>query len=257
MRKPVIVGNWKMNLTLHKAAELSREIRQHISNLDGVDVGVCPPFPFIIVVRDVLNGTRIGLGAQNLHYERSGAFTGEVSAEMLKSIGVKYVIIGHSERRKYFGETDEGVRRKLEAAVNYGLTPIVCVGETLEERDGGKAEDVVLRQLENGLEGFNTALLHNLIIAYEPVWAIGTGRTATPDIAQSMHSFIRGFLKTKFGADFSDSVRIQYGGSVKPENIVGLMSQQDIDGALVGGDSLDAGKFAEIVVRGSMAKGVR
>ncbi|MCX7702594.1 MAG: triose-phosphate isomerase [Planctomycetota bacterium] len=255
MRKPVVVGNWKMNLTLGQAVLLAREIRLRLGTYDSVEVGVCPPFPLITAVQAVLSDTKIGVGAQNMHYERNGAFTGEVSAEMLKSIGVKYVIIGHSERRKYFGETDEGVRKKLGTALDYGFVPILCVGETLEEREAGKENDVVVKQMESALEGFSSTHLHNLIIAYEPVWAIGTGKTATPETAQSMHSIIREFLMKKFGASFGYSIRIQYGGSVRPENISGLMVKEDIDGALVGGDSLNGERFAEIVMRSGTAKG--
>lgn len=256
MRRPIIVGNWKMNLLLDEAVELARSIRERLARVEGIDIGVCPPFPYLYVIEEIMTGTNIAVGAQNLHHERRGAFTGEVSAPMLESVNVDMVIVGHSERRKYFNETDETIRQKLSAAVDFGLAPILCVGETLNEREAGKAEEVVLRQLNGALQGFDSSELHNLIIAYEPVWAIGTGRTATPDIAEEMHSLIRKTVGERLGEEFADALRIQYGGSVKPENIEELMLQPDIDGALVGGASLKAETFSTIVLSAKKAKGV-
>jgi len=255
LRKPVVAGNWKMHLTLEEAVELARSVRERVAGIDSVDVGVCPPFPFIYLVKEVMTGTSIFVGAQNLHYEREGAFTGEVSAPMLESVNADSVIIGHSERRKFFGETNKTVKKRLKAAIDFGLAPILCVGENLKEREEGRAEDVVLTQLEEALDGFDSFELKRLIIAYEPVWAIGTGRTATPDVAEKMHLFIRDVLRGKFGDEFADALRILYGGSVKPDNIEELAAEADIDGALVGGASLDAESFAEIVRRVRKMKG--
>lgn len=255
MRKPVVVGNWKMHLTLDEAVELARGVRERVGGVGGVDVGVCPPFPFIYVVKEVMIGTSIFVGAQNLHHEREGAFTGEVSAPMLESVNADSVIIGHSERRKFFGETDPTIKKKLAAAVDFGLVPILCVGETLNQRDEGRAEETVLEQLNGALEGLDSFGLRSLMIAYEPVWAIGTGRTATPDVAEEMHLLIRSSLRRRFGEEFADAIRILYGGSVRPDNIEALAAETDIDGALVGGASLDAESFAEIVFRTERVKG--
>jgi triosephosphate isomerase (TIM) len=211
------------------------------------DIVIAPPFTSIAAAVEATSGSAIAISAQNLHWEREGAFTGEVSARMIADAGCKYVIVGHSERRQYFGETDETVHRKTQAALLAGLTPIVCVGETLPEREGGVMRDVLRKQFEGGFAALTEADFSRILIAYEPVWAIGTGRTATPEIAEDAHRFIRDLAKAKFGDERGNGVRILYGGSVKPDNIKGLMAQPDIDGGLVGGASLDAKSFAAIV----------
>jgi triosephosphate isomerase len=212
-----------------------------------VEVVVCPPFTALGAVSQALEGSRIAVGAQNLHWENQGAFTGEVSASMLLSCGCRYVIIGHSERRQFFGETDETVNRRVNKALSTPLVPIVCIGEMLAEREAGRVEEVVLGQLERGLAGLTPDQISRIIIAYEPVWAIGTGKTATPQIAEDVHAMIRRRLAESFSPQVADTVRVLYGGSVKPENISELMARPDIDGVLVGGASLDAGSFAKIV----------
>lgn len=243
MRKPFVAGNWKMHGTVREAAELAGGLAAQIGHVDNVDVALCPPYTAIGTVRDAIRGSRLRLGAQDLHWEKSGAYTGEVSAGMLIDAGCSCVIIGHSERRQFFGETDDSVNRKLKAAVAAGLEAIVCVGETLVEREAGSTLAVVERQLAGGLEG---AGCDQLAIAYEPVWAIGTGKVATPDQAQEVHGFIRAWLGRKYG-HAADCVRILYGGSVKPDNILSLSAQPDIDGALVGGASLKVDSFLDIV----------
>lgn len=247
MRKPIIAGNWKLNKTEKEAVELVTALRNALVDVDGVDIVVCPVFTALGVVRDVLIDSNIALGAQNLYWEDAGAYTGEVSAPMLKSIGVEYVIIGHSERRQYFGETDETVNKKVMAALQHGLTPIVCVGENLKEREQGRTFRVVQSQGEGSLAGFTKEEIEKMVIAYEPVWAIGTGKTATPEQAQEVQKFIRELLTKLSDETVSSAVRIQYGGSVKPDNIAELMAQPDIDGALVGGASLQADSFTQIV----------
>ena len=211
------------------------------------DIVVAPPYTAIAAAVEATQGSNIGIAAQNLHWEREGAFTGEISARMIVDAGCKYVIIGHSERRQYFGETDESVHRKTQAALLAGLTPIVCIGETLPEREGGITKDVLRRQFDGGFAALTDESFSRILIAYEPVWAIGTGRTATPEIAEDAHRFIRELANGKFGEARANAVRILYGGSVKPDNIKGLMAQPDIDGALVGGASLDPKSFAAIV----------
>jgi len=247
MRKPVIAGNWKLNKTAYEAIELVSILKRALSDVTEVDIIVCPVFTALADVRDVLLETNIGLGAQNIYWEDSGAFTGEVSAPLVKSAGARYVIIGHSERRQYFGETNETVNKKISAALKYDLVPIVCVGEVLEERESGQTNEVIQKQVSGCLAGFQPDQVNNMIIAYEPVWAIGTGKTATKDQAQEVHHFIRGLLTNMFGKAAAQEVRIQYGGSVKPENIAELIAQADIDGALVGGASLKAESFIDIV----------
>ncbi|MBF0531703.1 MAG: triose-phosphate isomerase [Candidatus Omnitrophica bacterium] len=247
MRKPIIAGNWKLNKTNPEAVELITQIRRDLTDVSKVDVVVCPVFLALADAHDVLLETNIGLGAQNLYWEDSGAFTGEVSAPMLKAAGAQYVIIGHSERRQYFGETDQTVNKKIKAALKYDLTPIVCVGEVLAERESGKAFEVIKTQCQGGFAGITAAEMGRLVIAYEPVWAIGTGKTATPAQAQEVHQFIRKWLADTYGQDLAQTVRIQYGGSVKPENAKELMGQADIDGFLVGGASLKADSFAAII----------
>ncbi|MBI2351830.1 MAG: triose-phosphate isomerase [Deltaproteobacteria bacterium] len=246
MRTPVIAGNWKMFKTIPEAVSLVEKIKAELSRLEGIEAVVCPPYTSLSEVRKILAGSKIHLGAQDLHWEKEGAYTGEISAGMLKDAGCSYVIIGHSERRAYFGETDESVNKKIKSALSSGITPIVCVGETLDEREKGKAFEVIKRQIDNGLAGLTAGEAKKLVLAYEPVWAIGTGRTATPEQAQEVHAYIRSLLKT-FGADASETIRIQYGGSVRPENISMLISQPDIDGALVGGASLKPDTFVGII----------
>lgn len=247
MRTPIMAGNWKMYKTVGEAVELVKGL---LSGLDGTsdrEVLVCPPFTALYALRPLLVGTSLGLGAQDLHHEPQGAFTGAIAAGMLRDVGCRYVIIGHSERRQYFGETDASVNQKLRAALTAELTPIVCVGELKAERDAGQAEVVVARQIAGGLAGLSPADVARLVVAYEPVWAIGTGDTATPADAQAMHAAIRTMLAQHVGAATADTVRIQYGGSVKPDNVDELMAMPDIDGALVGGASLNADSFLRIV----------
>lgn len=236
-----------MFTTVAEAKALVQDLKGRVKDVTTVDVVVCPPFISLLAVADVLKGSHIGLGAQNLYWEKNGAFTGEVSAPMLKSAGCAYVIIGHSERRTYFHETDETVNKKIFAALSEGLSPIVCVGETLEEREKGITFDVIKRQVKQGLANLTVEQMKTVVIAYEPVWAIGTGKTATPEQAQEVHAFIRKLLGEMFGAATAEATRIQYGGSVKPDNITTLMNQADIDGALVGGASLKADSFEKIV----------
>lgn len=248
VRKPIIAGNWKMYKTIDEARNLAIEIKNKTLSLtDGVDVVICPAFTALAAVAEVLRGSRVGLGAQDLHWEGEGAYTGEVSAGMLSDAGCGYVILGHSERRKYFGETDTNVSRKAHAAQASGLKPFICVGETFEEREAGITKDVVRGQVLGSLRDISEDNMLSVILAYEPVWAIGTGRTATPEQAQEVHAFIRNILMDLYGLEVALRVRIQYGGSVKPDNIVHLMAQPDIDGALVGGASLEAETFAKIV----------
>jgi len=247
MRKPVIAGNWKMNKSINEAIELVNSLKRELIDIQETDIVVCPVYTALSDVSDLLIDSNISLGAQNVYWESSGAFTGEISPSMIKDAGCKYVIIGHSERRKYFGESDERVNKRIKAAQSEGLIPIFCVGETLEEREADKTIDVVKRQLKGGLEGLESEALLKLVIAYEPVWAIGTGKTATPEQAQEVHKFIRGWLNENYSPETAESLRILYGGSVKPSNIKELMQQGDIDGALVGGASLDSSSFIEIV----------
>lgn len=247
MRKPVIAGNWKMFKTVPEALAMLEELTGLTSGVSGREVVVCPPFTALYPAGQKLAGSAVGLGAQDVHWEAQGAFTGEVAVPMLKDAGCRYVIIGHSERRQYFGETDASVNKKLKAALAGGLIPIVCVGESLDQREAGDTEKVVGSQVTGGLEGLTAQQVVGLVIAYEPVWAIGTGRTASSQDANAVCAFIRTTVAGIFGEAAAQSVRIQYGGSVKPENISELMAQSDIDGALVGGASLEAATFAKIV----------
>jgi triosephosphate isomerase len=246
-RRPFIAGNWKMNKGPTEAEAFAQLLKSTLATEDWADVAVAPPFPSIPVVARLLKDTGIDIAAQNLHAEVSGAFTGEVGGEMLRELGCTYVIVGHSERRTLFGETDDVVAKKIAAAFRAGLLPIVCVGESLAERDRGEQETVVGRQLTAALDQVRDDQAAALTLAYEPVWAIGTGRTATPAQAQEMHAFVRAFLRSKFPAYVAEDTRIQYGGSVKPSNAADLLGQPDIDGALVGGASLDADDFVTIV----------
>jgi len=247
MRKPMIAGNWKMYKDINEAIELANEIKRSVFDVNNVDIVICPPFTNLSEIGEMLNETKVGLGAQNCYWEDEGAYTGEVSISMLKSVGCKYVIIGHSERRGLFGETDKSVNAKIKAAIDKGIIPIMCVGETLEEREAGKTLEIVKTQVTDGLEGLSEKDLDPLVIAYEPVWAIGTGKTATPLQAQEVHAVIRGLLKELFSETFSSTRRILYGGSVKPDNIEKLMSEEDIDGGLIGGASLKYDSFADMI----------
>ncbi len=246
-RKPLIAGNWKMHKTCPEAVETARALAGMTTDVEGADIMIAPPFPALAPVAEALAGSRIGLGAQNLHWEKQGAYTGEVSADMLVSAGCSYVIIGHSERRHVFGETDEAVNKKTRAALAAQLTPVLCVGETESERDAGKTFSILDKQVQKGLDNVNLDAASPLIVAYEPVWAIGTGRTATADQAEEAHAHIRQLLAQQLGRKRADTVRILYGGSVKPENIAELMARDDIDGALVGGASLDADTFSRLI----------
>jgi len=245
-RTKFVCGNWKMHKTAAEARALVQALSPLLSAAPGVQVAVAPPFTALPEVAAAVRGTPIELAAQDVHWEKQGAFTGEVSAAMLADLGVRHCIVGHSERRQFFGETDEWVAKKLRALLEAGVLPIVCVGETLFERDEGKTLDVVERQIKGALAGLPEADLARLTIAYEPVWAIGTGKTATTAQAQEVHAAIRGMLRA-LGPGAADQVRIQYGGSVKPDNAAELMSQPDVDGALVGGASLKAEDFSRIV----------
>jgi triosephosphate isomerase len=247
-RRPVIAGNWKMYKTASEGAALARALRDALEGSPADrDVVVAPPFPALAAVADILKGGAIGLAAQNMHHEKEGAFTGEVSAPMLRDLGCSHVILGHSERRQHFGETDEGVARKAVAALAHGLVPVVCVGETLLEREAERTLEVVERQVGRALSGLAASQVAALLVAYEPVWAIGTGRVATPEQAQEVHAFIRSLVSGSHGAGTGAALRILYGGSVRPDNIGRLMAEADIDGALVGGASLRADSFLGIV----------
>lgn len=248
MRRKFVAGNWKMNTSLQSAQSLAREVSAAVSAANpAVDVAVCPPFPFLVPVQSLLAGGPVMLGGQNAYFEKSGAFTGETSLDMLADVGCQWVILGHSERRQFFGDTDALICRKIAATVQRGLGPIFCIGEVLDDRQNQRTEAVLKTQLEGGLAGFNADQLGRLVIAYEPVWAIGTGVTATPEQAEETHAFIRGWLSTRFSAAFADQVRIQYGGSVKPENAREILSQPNVDGALVGGASLKSDQFLGII----------
>jgi triosephosphate isomerase len=246
-RIPVIAGNWKMNKTVGEAVDLVKQLKTLIAGVGGVEVIVAPPFTALHAVQEEAKGSVIRLAAQNLYWEEKGAFTGEVSASMIREAGCEFVIIGHSERRQLFGETDASVNRRLGAAFGQGLKPIFCIGETLKEREDEKTFSVIETQVKGGLKDLSEKELLTITIAYEPVWAIGTGRTATPQQAQEVHHFIRETLTKLFSPVMAEEIRIQYGGSVTPENVKGLMDQQDIDGALVGGASLKADSFSRIV----------
>jgi triosephosphate isomerase len=246
-RRPLIVGNWKMHTTRAEAAALVDGIKRAAAAARDREVVVAPPFTALDAVARAIGDTPIGLAGQNLHWQPKGAFTGEIAGEMLKDAGCAYVIIGHSERRQYFGETNEIVREKIEAALRAELHPIVCIGETLREREGGNTLPVIERQVRDGLVDFGRDVVRGLTIAYEPVWAIGTGRTATPEQAQEVHAVIRGLLRELARESGGEAVRILYGGSVKADNVDSLMAQPDVDGALVGGASLDTAAFSRII----------
>ena len=247
MRKPVIAGNWKLFKTASEARELVSSLIPLVKDTKGVEIIVAPVFTILNRVSDLISGNNINLAAQDCFWEEEGAFTGEVSPKMLLDAGCSHVIIGHSERRQYFGESDETVNRKTKAALDAGMSAIVCVGETLAERETNRTLEILKRQVTGALAGITPAKMASIIIAYEPVWAIGTGKTATDAQAQDAHAFIRNLLAELYDQTIADSMRILYGGSVKPDNVKGLMAQQDIDGALVGGASLKADSFAAIV----------
>ena len=246
-RRLFIAGNWKMNLDRVASQRLAGAIAEQSYSLSKIDVAVCPASPYLADVQEALLGRRVALGAQNMHYEASGAFTGEVSPTMLADVGCKYVIVGHSERRHVFGETDEQANRKVRAAIQYGLSPILCVGELLAEREANRTNEVVERQLRAGLNGVVYEHLRSVTLAYEPVWAIGTGKVATPGQAEEVHEHLRKLLTSMYGADLAQKVRIQYGGSVKVDNVTGLLELPNVDGALVGGASLKAEEFVGIL----------
>lgn len=252
MRKKIIAGNWKMNLNYTSGTALVRALLGQLQDIEKCDVVFCPPFPLLAPVAALLDGTCFALGAQNLFWEDKGAYTGEVSADMLLSFGCRYVIVGHSERRKYFHETDETVNRRIKKALQTGLIPIMCIGETLEERQTDQTESVIRRQLQRGLQGLSQEEIAGMILAYEPVWAIGTGKNATPEQAVAVHQYIRRLLRQWYDDSLAQTVRIQYGGSVNDANADELLRQPEIDGALVGGASLRREQFAQIVRCGEL-----
>lgn len=245
MKRLLIAGNWKMNKTVPEAVELVKTLKNLVADVNDRDVLVCPPFTALYSVSEELQNTNITLGGQNMYFEERGAFTGEISPLMLKDAGCSFVIVGHSERRHIFGETDELINKKVLSAVDHGLVPILCVGELLEEREKQITRKVVERQLRTGLKDLKENA--EFVVAYEPVWAIGTGKTATPELAEDVHYFIRLVLADMFGSERANGIRILYGGSVKPENAEGLLKMENVDGALVGGASLKADSFAKIV----------
>ena len=246
-RKIFIAGNWKMNKTAAETAELASALKASLAQFAGkCEIAVCPTFTSLATAVEILKGSNVKVGAQNIHWADNGAYTGEISGAMLKEIGVEYVIIGHSERRQYFGETDETVNQRIKAALKYGLKPIVCIGETLAEREGGVTNTVLEKQIRGAFADITAADMDAITIAYEPVWAIGTGKTATPDVAQETHAFIRSVLTALYG-DKAQDIVVQYGGSMKPENSGALVSKQDIDGGLIGGAALKADSFTALI----------
>jgi triosephosphate isomerase len=247
MRRPFIAGNWKMNLDRASAVALAEGLAKEAEEVDGVDLAVCPPSVYLDAVGRVVAGSKVSLGAQNVYHQPKGAFTGELSVAMLRDLGCEFVIIGHSERRHILGETDEAVNQKVHAALEAGLEPIVCVGELLAEREGGKTLEVIRSQLDGSLAGLSAEQMLRVVMAYEPVWAIGTGKVATPDQAEEVHLDLRKILQDRYNREVAESVRIQYGGSVKPENAADLLAQPNVDGALVGGASLKVDLFMGIV----------
>lgn len=250
MRTPFIAGNWKMNKTVSESKELVTGLKEKVVNVDDVEIAVCPPAIDLVSVQEIIKDSNIKLGSQNVHWEESGAFTGELSGTMLKEIGLSYAIIGHSERRQYFGETDLTVNRRARATFEYGLKPIICVGETLVERENGETEAKVRLQVKAALNGFDEEQVKESVIAYEPIWAIGTGKSADAIEAQRVIKYIRDVIREDY-PQAAEAIRIQYGGSVKPYNIEEFISKEDIDGALVGGASLEAESFAQIVLKSS------
>ncbi|MCF7811039.1 triose-phosphate isomerase [bacterium] len=252
MRERIIAGNWKMNTLPEEGAELAHEVAKAVKDIDNVKIVICPPATHLCHISNAIKGSNVGLGAQNVHWEEKGAFTGEVSTSMLKALGCQWVIIGHSERRQMFGETDEGVNKRLRHIVKSNIRPIVCIGETLEERQAGDTFKVLERQIRIGFEGVEMSGNSGVVIAYEPVWAIGTGLTATPEQAQEAHHFIRELLSEMYGSENAAATVIQYGGSMNEKNADVLMSCEDVDGGLIGGASLKPESFAAIVNASSM-----
>jgi triosephosphate isomerase len=249
MRIPFIAANWKMHKTVHEAVVFVKEFRSLVKDIDDVEIVVAPPFTAVHAVAEAARNSNVGVSGQNAHWEKQGAFTGEVSADMVREAGADYVILGHSERRRLFGETDETVNRRLVAALGAKLTPIVCIGETLDEREADQTLSVLDRQIRAGFDGMTGEQIASLVIAYEPVWAIGTGRNATPEQAEEAHAHIRQRLRQGFGGQAADQCHVIYGGSVKPDNIHELVTLPDVDGALVGGASLDVRAFYDIILR--------
>ncbi|MGJ7036196.1 triose-phosphate isomerase [Anoxybacillus eryuanensis] len=250
MRKPIIAGNWKMHKTLNEALQFVEEVKHAVPSNEQVDTVVCAPALFLAHLVEATKGTNVKIGAQNMHFEEQGAFTGEISPVALKDLGVEYVIIGHSERREMFAETDETVNKKVVAAFKHGLVPIVCCGETLAERESNRTNEVVGAQVEKALEGLTEEQVKQVVIAYEPIWAIGTGKSSTADDANNVCGYIRQVIANKFSQEAANAVRIQYGGSVKPENIGAFLAEEHIDGALVGGASLQPQSFLQLVEAG-------
>lgn len=247
MRTPIIAGNWKLNKTISEAVELTSELKDLVAEYEDIEIVVAPPFTALDAVGKVIKDSNIALSAQDVYWEESGAFTGEVSVPMLQDVGCKYIIVGHSERRQFFNETNDSVNHKVRAVLSHGLHPIICVGEQLDDREAGRTEAIIKNHVTGGVANLSADALLSCVIAYEPVWAIGTDKTATPEQAQEVHNYIRNLLKEAYSDEIASQVRIQYGGSVKPENTSELMSQPDVDGALVGGASLQAESFAQIV----------
>ena len=247
VRTPMIAGNWKMYKTCNEAVKTAEQLLELVSDIENVDIMIAPTFTSLAIVSKVVANSNVSLGGQDLYWEKEGAFTGEISGSMLVSAGCQYVIVGHSERRQYFGETNDTVNKKMLASFNSGLIPIMCVGETETQRDEKKTFSILDKQMEKGLEGLSLNEHHSLVIAYEPVWAIGTGKTATPEQVQEVHFYLRNLLEKKFGNMIAKSIRILYGGSVKPDNVSELMALPDVDGALVGGASLQADTFSKII----------
>jgi len=247
MRKKIIAGNWKMNKTGAEAASFARDLKLKTFHIHNTVIIICPPYTALSPVYDILKGSKVKIGAQNVHWEISGAYTGEISAPMIRDAGCEYVIIGHSERRQYFGESNQSVNKKIKTILTTELTPIVCIGETLEQREQGHTQDVVKNQIIEGFDGLTAEQVQRMIIAYEPIWAIGTGVTATPEQAEEVHRFIREQLRRRYDPQTADRVPILYGGSVKPGNISDLLAQSDIDGGLIGGASLQVASFVEMI----------
>jgi len=247
LRQPLIVGNWKMNKTVSQAHAFVHSLKEAVAEVNNVEIVICPPFTALFSLKQVLKGSNIFLGAQNMYYYEKGAFTGEISPLMLQEVGCRYVILGHSERRAYFGEEDTLINLKVKAVLRTGLTPIICIGEQLAEREAGKTKEVIQKQLVGSLAGLETELYSKVVIAYEPVWAIGTGQNATAFEAQEVSNFIRQLLANNTGASRAEKIRLLYGGSVKPDNMAGFINQPDIDGALVGGASLKIADFSLII----------
>ncbi|HOE67304.1 MAG TPA: triose-phosphate isomerase [Candidatus Hydrogenedentes bacterium] len=247
MRKPLVAGNWKMFKLIGEAVDTVNALKSQVADVTGVEIVVCPTFTALHPVAQALKGSNVAIGGQNIYPKENGAYTGEISPQMLLDAGCSWTIIGHSERRQYFKETDAFLNEKIKFALGAGLKVMFCIGETLEEREGGKMNDVLCRQVTHGLQGLSAAQFEQVSVAYEPVWAIGTGVTASPAQAEEAHAFVRSLLRDQFGADVAEGVRIQYGGSVKPDNAAELMAQPNVDGSLVGGASLKADSFAAIV----------